>query len=159
MSAYVVDRDHIRYLVSAALYTSYRERSRSFRWYDSNGWQDLTHENASEVGQMLWNECMRSVSYRYPSDTEDQLPGPTTETFIYYHHLVGRGWIPELPQVFMSCDCYEYQSCETPDWEQSSAFAFLRSLRKSAWQLVPGYGDAEWGAPAIPSGISSGKNT
>jgi hypothetical protein len=52
MSAYVVDRNHIRYLVEAAQHIAIKDHSQSFSWYHNGERQELTSENASEVGQM-----------------------------------------------------------------------------------------------------------
>lgn len=158
MSAFVVDRNHIRYLIVAAQYVARREGTRTFRWFHGDGWRELecgTHtdcdDTPSSAGQMLWDECRRSVGYRYNEDPDDgDLPGPVGETWIYWHNDAP-AYAPDLCQVLMSCDCYSYQSCEHPEWETSSAHAFIESLRRSASSLLPGYQAAKWGAPKIPT--------
>lgn len=134
MSAYVVERNHIRFLIEAAKYVARRERSGSFRWFHDGQWREMADESA--VGQMLWDENRISVGHRYSED------GDLTP---YFHE--DSSATPQVPQILMSAHCYEYQSCEHPEWEQSSAHAFIESLIKSACRLVDGYEDAEWGAP------------
>jgi hypothetical protein len=63
MSAYIVSRKHIHYLVTAAAqYGLIRLRE-----------QDKT-------GQMLWDENIKSVQYRYHNEPVEDLPGPCKET-------------------------------------------------------------------------------
>jgi hypothetical protein len=150
MSAYVVDRNHIRYLVEAAQHIAIRDHSPNFSWYHNGQRQELNELNASEVGQMLWNENIASVQYRYPEDTDDTMPGPMGETFIYYHQMAGPYFEFEVAQILKAADCYEYQSCEHPTWESSSARNFIQALVKRAYSHMDGYDDAKWGAPEMP---------
>jgi hypothetical protein len=155
MSAYVVGRNHIRYLVEAAQHIAIRDHSPNFSWYHNRERQELTSENASEVAQMLWNENIASVQYRYPDDTDETMPGPMGETFVYYHQTCpeqGRRMAGpyfkhnfNVAQILMSTDCYEYQSCEHPGWESSEAYSFIQALRRRTWPHMPGYRDATWG--------------
>lgn len=132
MSAYMVDREHIRYLVNAAM------SSTSIDW-----------ERAAQLGEILWAENRASIEFRYPDcvNNPDNLPGPIDEDFVYASHEPTR--VPMEPvQILKACDCYEYQACEHPGWASSEAKAFIDALRKRTWQALPGYDEAEWGAPA-----------
>ena len=152
MSAFIVDRNHIRYLVASALWVAGKAGSIDrFSWYHHETRHELTSVNATEVGQMLWDENIVSVKYRYPEfgGPADPLPGPMNEDFVYLHKVAPVGFKPELAQVMKSIDCYSYQSCEHPDWESSSAWAFVQELRKRTSCVLPGYEEAEWGAPEI----------
>jgi hypothetical protein len=154
MSAFIVNRNHINFLVIAAM------SRRIVSWHGPFAWtwainretgtylrgelacNDWTH--ATEVGQMLWNENIKSVSARYPNDAPDNLPGPCGEDYLFkIQHLV-----PSRPMepvaVLKACDCFEYQSCEHDGWESSEAKAFIESLRSAAWHALPGYDDADW---------------
>lgn len=151
MSAYVVDRDHVRYLVTAA--TSRRlhpgHSGLCLRWRHNGTWEELhysTPKREAEVGQMLWDECIASVLHRYSDCDRSEMPGPIGEDFAYSTHKPWHASIDPV-QVLKACDCYEYQSCEHPGWPESSASAFIESLRTAAWQALPGYEDANWGAP------------
>lgn len=46
--------------------------------------------------------------------------------------------------VIKLCHCLDYQSCETPDWEQTEALALLVAIAGAAIRRVPGYDDAPW---------------
>lgn len=146
MSAYVVDRPHIAFLVEAA-------HSRALdpghyggiSWYHNTHLHTLNysdHERAAKVGQMLWDENVRSVQHRYP-ECSDDLPGEIGCDFQYGEHV--RPQSPITPvAVLKACDGYEYQACETDDWSESEAHAFLQGLRSRAISMLPGYEDAEW---------------
>ena len=145
MSAYIVGRNHIRFLVEAALHL---ERGATFRWWDTES-HELTGSNGTEVGQMLWVENRASVSYRYPHDDWKELPGPVNEDHVYFHEGAPFKFSPTPAQILKAADCYSYQTCEHPEWEQSSAHAFIEALIKRAYTLTPGYEEAPWGAPQM----------
>ena len=139
MSAYVVDRKHIDYLVNTA--SNWRTMK---VWDDELGeWVTLTKK---ELGQMLWDENVKSVSSRYEECDPFNLPGCTGDA-PYLYEETSTHWPLDLPQIMKACHCLEYQSCEHPEWSDSKAKAFLEGLCKKAEQCLPGYEDAEWGAP------------
>ena len=149
MSAFIVDRETIQYLIQSAI--KFRPDHGNFSWYDAkHEWQTMptTDRKAhDETGQMLWNENIASVQYRYNGESLDTLPGPIGEDFSYKHtpRKDSRGSIiPSYPtpgKCFAMIDMYEYQSCEHPGWDTSSAKAFCDALRKAACRKVEGY---EW---------------
>ncbi len=47
-------------------------------------------------------------------------------------------------EIIKACDCYDYQSCETPDWKDTEAYAIMQMLRKRAIYSLPGYEEAAW---------------
>ena len=85
MSAWVVSRNHISFMVEA----STRHRWDDFEWF--HGGRRLTlkigdDERASEVAQMLWDENIRSVSARYDGDW---LPGINLDDCVDMHPTYG----------------------------------------------------------------------
>lgn len=147
MSAFVVSREHISYLVRAALSRSIVQYG-PFSYFYAGCRHPVTPADAAKAGQMLWDENLASVRYRY-GDSGD-LPGPADEDFRYEHSA--RGSAPVPVEVIKACDCYEYQSCEHPDWENSRACAFIQALRRSACSALPGYDDAPWERQASSGG-------
>lgn len=153
MSAYIVDKNHIRFLVEAA--NSWRlatYNDLNFRWFWRDEWHELRYgesERAAEVANMLWLENIRSVSHRYPNESSATLPGPKHQDFVLAPGDFGQVIFDqyEPAQVLKSCDCYEYQTCEHDEWEESEAYAFIQALRHRAWHAVQGYEQAQWGAP------------
>jgi len=151
MSAYVVDREHIGYLVEAATSRAILGHgSHCFRWYHRGQSHELPvgdPERSAEIGQMLWDENVNSVLSRYPDCTKDKLPGPIGEDFVYGKHEANPWATIDPVQVLCSCHCYRYQACEHPDWKDSEAAAFIDSLIDVACHRLPGYEKAVWGAP------------
>lgn len=162
MSAYVVDRDHIRFLVTAAQRMNPRYTGRFSWWSEAKQTRVSLGEdmNPSDLGQMLWNENILSVTHRYPDCKDadgtvkyDRLPGVTNEVYLYQHPLA-QGWGRIDPvAVLKACSCYEYQSCEHKGWEDSDAHNVIESIRSVAISSLPGYEDAEWGAPTINAAV------
>lgn len=129
MSAYVVSDYHLNVLVHYA--------SREGCTYRAGG--DWHHVRMKEqvVMQMLHNENVRSVNYRYAT-----VDGPGEMTF----RPVWRDVSPV--QIIKACDCYDYQACETPDYYETPAASLIKQIRKAAIRRLPGYDDAEWSMSA-----------
>lgn len=143
MSAFVVDKAHINAMIDAGLRTRYQP----MRWYTKGKEMSssLTEANASEVGQMLLEECIKSVAYRYEGSDIPDLPGRSDAEYIIpfqYKHFAN----PPTPvEILKIISCYEYQSCEHPGWKGSEAYAYCQVLRHSTIVLLPGYDEAPWG--------------
>jgi hypothetical protein len=152
MSAFIVDKAHIDTLVQAGL--AYGRRY-TLAWYHdhepttdegsrtrTNTRHELSREAADRVGAMLWNTNRASVDYRY-EEANDR------EVYRYRHNVC----LPMAPvAVLKAIDCYEYQSCEHPEWESSEARAFCSVLRKAMICALPGYEEAAWAiSPAATS--------
>lgn len=143
MSAWIVSKRHIDYMLSAGLAL---DPHGPLRWFVPVGatvpeggarveWRELTRETAGRVGVMLWAENFKSVGHRYgESDTETEL----------YEFARYRGEV-EPVQVLKAIECFEYQSCEHDEWERSEAHAFCEALRHAAINRLPGYEAAAWG--------------
>jgi len=98
-------------------------------------WQDEARYfggHAQEIGQKLVDENYRSVNYRY------QEAGQPHE----YQHRNVRSLTPV--EIIKLCGCYEYQACETPDWESTEAHAILEVIKSRAIRRLPGYDEASW---------------
>ena len=115
MSAWIVSKKHIDYMVTAII--------RAELWAGT----------PDDLGCMLWAECLESVAYLYPNDTGDgDRPGPVdfhdsdVDTYTWTE-------TPELTPggIAKTLACYEYQSCEHPSWESSEARAITSKLRDS----------------------------
>jgi hypothetical protein len=126
------------------------------------------------------DENVRSVQYRYDRDAFEDLPGPVDKTGIRDYRQIDLDFALDPIVLLKQLDCYAYQSCGCPDWEETDAYAFcqvvpalaeaqlpdsLRRLEPSRWsssrQGVPAYrnsdayDDAPWGM--IPVGLPDGK--
>ena len=159
MSAFVVDMYHLHVLLTAGLSGQPSRGPLSWRCPETeepDGPEDyqtgepwgashvetltrttrtLTRETADCVGFMLLAQNYASVNFRY----EDKEESP-----LYRFRPVAH--LPHLRpvQILKALACYEYQSCETPDWEQTEAHAFCEALRHRVIGQLPGYDDAGW---------------
>ena len=150
MSAYIVDRNHILYLLASAVSPVITPHGR-LAWFHEGEWSEVHPgdlERAADVANMLWRENIASVSARYPNESSATLPGPCNEDFVIRPADCLASFGPLNPvQVIKSCDCYEYQSGEHDGWKTSEAHAFISALRTAAESALPGYDEAVWGAP------------
>ena len=139
MSAFIVSKGHIRFLVEAAS----RLGREPVSWYTDGGRRQLSRFiktdkpnelTLNQLGALLWEENVKSVDERY---REENGVGA-------YKHV--RSSLPLDPvQVFASISCYEYQACEHEGWETSEAKAICESIRDAAIRALPGEG--VWGVP------------
>lgn len=109
MSAWIVTAAHIDVLVNTAVQLRL-----------------ISTPEANELGSTLWRENHRSVNYRYREETPtpDYRLTPTEDVF--HPHA-----------VLKLLACYEYQSCETPDWRATSAYAWCDTLRVGIERVLP----------------------
>ena len=161
MSAYVVNRNHILYLVEASV--AWPEAfSPVWIWdvnpetgtYQHETLERLDFKQAVRVAQMLWDENIKSVKARYPGSGDD-LPGPIGEDFKITKRDFSKAAFRKFDpvQVLKACDCYVYQSCEHNGWLDSEARAFIDVLIHRTIGHLQGYEDAIWGAPKPMAGV------
>ena len=119
MSAWIVSQNHIRLLVEA-LYK-----------YEVVTDAGITPET---LGSCLWAENYRSVNFRYGQS--DQTPHYTHDSMAratWDFPCVGEGTIRALARqpnlLAKQVACYEYQSCEHPDYKASQAAQYMAALR------------------------------
>ncbi len=126
MSAFIVTEKHIAALVG------YYARMRNF--HDSC-------ERLDEIGQLLWNENVQSVNFRYNETSEAP---PFTYISAYSHSKL-------LPAISASkqAQCVAYQSCEHDGWEKSEAKEICDAIESHALheflRTCPEYNEAPWG--------------
>jgi hypothetical protein len=153
MSAYVVCKAHIDALITAGLMLPNHGPLRWFHPDYQPGWSheeyerakhELRWDNADEVGQMLVDECVRSVSYRYPQDDpqKGELPGPIDAYYLHPYTFARWNRHLEAVVVLKAVACYRYQSCEHPEWESSEAYQFCEALEQAAIWALPGMSEA-----------------
>jgi len=141
MSAWIVSHKHINYLVKSALAREICQGR--FSYFHDGERHPVNYENADEVGQMLLDENIASVAYRYEDCPPEERPGYSDQGESYKFRQNGATIDPVV--VVKSCHCLRYQSCEHPGWESSRACAFVNALIEQACHVLPGYDDAPWG--------------
>lgn len=135
MSAFLCSDAHLSVLVAYA---------RAHRLCESMGRFSvvLKHDEApvmmrdmleQQQGEVLRLENERSLCARYPDD-------PDTSPFVYKKPAV----LPSHVAIIKLCQCYEYQACETPDYEGTAAALFVQHILSGAIRNLPGYEAAPW---------------
>jgi hypothetical protein len=163
MSAFIVDPRLIDYLVSwtqrhsdnGSMRTGRIERDpaslpEALRFlahtWGTGFYLDLSQIPPNVLGQILFDECVRSVAYCYSDTKPEDLPGPTTDHPDYnrIRHYVHKPIRTMLRPAWVvkCCDCYRYQSCETDDWKTTVAYAVNDAIRESAIHVLTK--DAPW---------------
>ena len=142
VSAFIEDKEHMDVLVRAADHASVRNRH-PMSWFEGDTRHSLTDYTSDELGQVLTDWNVRSVSWRYPDCKLSELPGQIDHWWTEpYKFAIPTREHSEV-QVLKAIDGYEYQACEHPDWEQSNAYAFLNALRREFIRLLPGYDEGD----------------
>jgi hypothetical protein len=141
MSAFVVNKEHIDYLVHAAK----RAEMRTAPMPD--GTERFVDTEGDDIGRMLWQENVTSVYYRYE---------PGGEAGEYFRSCgfeddIANYSCPAFPQkrfdpvvALKAIECYEYQSCEHNGWKTSAAKQFCDDLRNALIWELPGIEQAPW---------------
>lgn len=111
MSAWIVSFKHVNTLVAYA-----RVHHLTYVWQDKPVQVEL---DPARIAKMLYKACVDSVNYRYDEDT-------TSEDFVYA--ALAESGLPGRMSMIKQVGCYNYQSCERPDYEQSEAKAFVNAL-------------------------------
>ena len=140
MSAYLCENAHLCFLISADLFLRW-EPPPNMIVPDFKA-KDLQREN------------LASLKARY-GETDPTEPPEYTEA-VYkkvrqYFLDPRRSNAEKVAQVFMAIDCYEYQSCEHEEWDESKARRFCDDLRKAWARELPGYDAAAWRIPDLPA--------
>ena len=143
MSAYLCDNEHISYLVQSAMWVG-RKTGGGFYWYEDGESHRVDDRNELEVGQMLREENLKSLeAYALPESRW------LWEGHEDYEEVTPFTWetCSNIIQIIKAVHCYQYQSCEHRGWLGSGAKNFTDTLLHLAVGLLPGYDEAEWGAP------------
>jgi len=128
MSAFIVSQEHITAMLQAAT-GRYPGDGASYYW---NGQSHYFNGSQTEIGQKLLNENYRSVNHRY----NESEPAPT------FRLRIVRDCSPV--ELIKLIHCYNYQSCECPDWKETEAYAISAMLERRAINKLPGYDEAAW---------------
>jgi hypothetical protein len=139
MSAFFVSIHHIDVIVSAAIDVgAYSGPPRIER---------VTRERATLVGAMLLRENLRSMLARYPRIAGTDEAEGYQATIDAYLHRYYPGVRPSAAAHAVSC--YDYQSCEHPEYDRSQARAFVNSMRQELLRKLPGIDSESWGIDSL----------
>lgn len=122
MSVYLVEKNHIDYLIGAAL---------------AQGWSLECFGGANVAGLSLVRANEMSVNHRYPNGAQ-----PLSDGYVWS----ARHSAFDPVQVIAACNCFAYQCDEHSSWESSLAKQLVDKIRRGAIAKLTE--NAIWGAPA-----------
>jgi len=154
MSAFIVDKVHISAMIRFGLTAQLRDHS-PLGWYAKDPKElpyeeirgthrQLTSETQDKVGQMLLDENVKAVSIRYEDSQITDLPGRIDAQYLMPYKFTHSYRTPTPVEVLSLINCYEYQSCEDPEYYESEAHRFCNALKSMAIRSLPGYDEAPW---------------
>ena len=126
MSAFIVTDSHINALVR------YASRHKVGVSYGATVMRLNAFGNEQAVAQILFEENVKSVNYRY---------GESETTQIDYDR--GAPILTAI-QAIKAAQCLRYQSCEHPQFEDSLASKFIEAIIADAIPRLEGYDTAQW---------------
>lgn len=133
MSIFIVEDMHVNAIVTYMIDERVRYWNEPTREYIT-----VTRSNAEKVGRILMEENVRSYCARYKDAYEDEKNAGATYAYKPFQ-------TPLTPtEVIKACQCLEYQSCETDDWEASLACRILQEVKSNALHDLPDYETCPW---------------
>lgn len=100
-------------------------------------------ELASVVANILKAENVRSLAARYGDDDETG-----DEPLQVSLGLIEQMRTVEPGRIAKSLYCYDYQACETANYETTVAKRIVSLIERELVERLPGYSDGNWGKPA-----------
>lgn len=143
MSAFVVSHDHINAMLTFA--KDKRMGDRLSYFIDRSKTSDW-----NTIGRVLLAENERSVCHRYVDAVPGDAPGVIGQeavnySFQPYAPFATMPFTRKLVWVIKQCDCFDYQACETDDYDESIAHRIIAEIRAKAIRCLPDYDAAPWG--------------
>lgn len=142
MSAWICTPEHIAALVGSFLV--YKDRYTEV-------------EDPVAFARVLYAENMRSVNGRYGHEGSNNAEALSEFAAYWAAHPVSalkiRRWRASpltQGQFFKALNCYEYQSCECPDWRETEAFKLCEQMRDQVGRSLPDYDSCPWGINEAP---------
>jgi hypothetical protein len=151
MSAFMVSKPVIDALVCVVDEGPERLERTVQEWKDSIHYSGILPEDfktpLDDLGDMLVRENLSSIHYRYPDTISDpkNTPGPIEQYWAQSYIYQRPDRKPTAVEAYKLIDHYEYQACEHPEWETSSAKKVCTKLRELLISALPGYQAAPWG--------------
>ena len=144
MSAYLVEDEHVKQLAAFACNGDQSDLQHLARWHGGDAFSHAGHIQANEFATYLANvllaENYRSLAAKYDDDDKPHAVIVTTG------EVMRMATVPAV-KIFLPLQCFEYQACESEDWEQTDAYKLCDAIRRIAMKRLPEYGDGNWGAP------------
>lgn len=147
MSAFIVSATHVDVLLSVALHGSSDSAGSSREWsppHLEEPGRPLSAVTCSVLGAALLAECIAAVSRGNPGCPMRELPGPWPMPIPEQYEFTDFGPCANVAEACKAIDCFEYQSCDHPEWAQSLARRFCDRLRRALIAALAGHEEAPW---------------
>jgi len=105
---------------------------------------DTDAQRCTRIANILKNENVRSVQYRYNHREADDLPGAASDQLVVTQQDINMREVTDPVHILGMCRCLDYQSCENEDWDGTLAFKVLHQIRCEAITKLPGMENAPW---------------
>ena len=143
MSAWVISQTHLDLIVSVAV------DLKLFAALNEGQETHITADNATQFGQMLWAENVRSVvtRYRLGADNAEHQAYLKAVSAYRFHQFQGVKPIAAVKLIA----CLDYQACETDDYQTTLSAQVLQRLLLLLPANVKGaaYEAAPWGVDSL----------
>jgi|ETNvirnome_2_300_1030623.scaffolds.fasta_scaffold07057_3 hypothetical protein len=116
--------------------------------YETSSMGHQSAEERQKLASLLAAENARSVNHRYSGNAAAQCEPVEVSNRLITHfmlHPLGPG------EMLNAIACYEYQACESTDWEATEAHRLCRRMSGLTARRVPGYDSAPWGIGDLPA--------
>ncbi len=144
MSAYLVEDEHVKQLAAYLCNDDQSSLNHLAEWhgcgFKGDGLPVERDKLATHYANVLLRENYRSLRARYD---DAEIPHRVKVTL---GEVTRSSLIPAV-NVLHSLACFEYQACESDDWESTDAYKLCEEIKRKAIRRLPGYDDAPWGAP------------
>jgi len=138
MSCYIIDKKDMKKIVLAFRKFAANQHTSQVRIPGDEDYSDLTEiETMNRVGQILVDQNYRSYNHRYDDGLEPEVFEITGNDLKYTKRLTP-------VEALKALASYDYQSSETPDYEETAACKLADIIRHYAIEALPGYDDAKW---------------
>lgn len=138
MSCYVIDKKDIKQIVLAFRKFAAVQHTPEVRIPGDKDYSDLTEiETLNRIGQILVDQNYRSYNFRYDEQLETESFEITGKDLMFMKRLTPVETLKALAS-------YDYQSSETPDYQETTACKLANLIRYYAINALPGYEEAKW---------------
>ena len=125
MSAFIMSDDEINTIVSYFIDPNHRIDSTPYLKIGES-YEYLNADNSNLIAKILMDANVKSVNERYE---DDQTPS-------YEFEYLPQARKRPVGNIIGALDCYEYQSCESNEWDTSNAREIVASLRKHLLKTI-----------------------
>lgn len=131
MSAFICSEKHVNTIVS---YAAENDISVYIKAASGQRYWHSVKKDPILIAKILKQANVDSVNHRYNESDKPSRAKYKPEATAFISPI----------QIVKLCNCFDYQSCEVDDYDDSDAARIINSIRSNAITNIPGYNDAAW---------------